>query len=69
MIPPIGNLILAFIAVLAGFFYPKLPAPPFSSDMFTSILQWLLTLIAGWNVKSAAQKSGLPSLGEFTGYK
>ena len=65
MIPPIGNLILAFLAVLASFLYPKLPAPPFSSDVFTAILQWLLTIIAGWNVKSSVQKSSLPTFRKF----
>lgn len=65
MIPPLGNLLLALLAVLGAFLYPKLPAPPFSSDIFVNILQWILTLIAGWNVKAAAQKSSLPTYRNF----
>jgi hypothetical protein len=61
---PIANLILAVLAVLGAFFYPKLPAAPFSSEMFVQILQWLLTLIAGWNIKSAAKKSELPTVSQ-----
>jgi hypothetical protein len=57
MIPPIGNLLLAFLAVLGAFLYPKLPAgSPFTSEQFVQILQWIFLVIAGWNVKSSRIK-------------
>lgn len=66
MIPPIGNLILAFLSVLGAWLFDKLPAgAPFNSEQFVAILQWLLITLAGWNVKSASQKSSLPSVGTF----
>lgn len=64
MIPPIGNLLLMFLAIVAAWLYPQLPSgAPFDSEMFSKTLQWLLIVIAGWNVKSASQKSRLPSVG------
>jgi len=65
MIPPLGNLLLALLAVLGAFLYPKIPSAPFTGDVFVATLQWLLTLIAGWNVKAAAQKSSLPTVSKF----
>ncbi len=67
MIPPIGNLILALLAVLGAYLYPQLPNPPFDSAMFAKILQWILITLAGWNIKAAAVKSALPALGDFFG--
>lgn len=62
MIPPIGNLLLSILALLAAWVYPELPSgAPFDSSMFGKILQWLLISIAGWNVRSASQKSSLPT--------
>lgn len=63
--PPIGNLLLSFLAVLAAYLYPSLPGAPFTSEMFAQILQWLLVIIAGWNVKAASQKSALPTFNQF----
>lgn len=69
MIPPVGNLLIAFLAVLASWLYPALPGgAPFDSEMFTKILQWLLTVLAGWNVKAAAAKSPLPTVREFLNF-
>jgi len=66
MIPPIGNLLLAFVAVVGAFLYPKLPTgAPFSSDQFVQILQYILISIVGWNIKAVAQKSSLPTLSQF----
>lgn len=64
-IPPLGNLLIAFLAVLASFLFPTLPAPPFDSAMFGQILEWLLKLIAGWNLSRASLKSSLPTVRGF----
>lgn len=66
MIPPIGNLILSLVAILGAYLYPQLPGgAPFDSDTFVKTLQWLLIVVAGWNVKAAAVKSALPTFRGF----
>lgn len=59
---PIINLLLAILGLLATWFYPQLPGgPPFDSEMFGKILEWLFKLAIGWNVKAALVKSPIPS--------
>jgi hypothetical protein len=61
---PIQNLILSVVAILAAFFYPQIPfLAPISSGQFVEIVQLFLISIAGWNLKAAAFKSGVPSFG------
>lgn len=61
---PIQNLILAFISLAVGIFYPEFlkqfPNFPLPAGEVGSFLQWLLVTIAGWNVKAATHKSSLP---------
>lgn len=63
---PIKNLILSVLAIVAAFFYPSIPfLAPITSGQFVEIVQLILVSIAGWNLKAAAFKSGMPSLGYY----
>lgn len=63
---PIQNLILAFVALLATFFYPRVPfLVAITPEQFVQIVQGFLVWLVGWNVKAAALKSSLPAFSAF----
>lgn len=66
---PIRNLILSVLAMLAAYFYPQIPfLSPITGEQFAEIVQLIFIAIAGWNLKAAAFKSGLPTVRHFIGW-